>query len=513
MAPLCSSTLVSLLPAIVAATSYYISPSGADSNSGTSPASPWQSTAPANSATLSPGDAILFQGGVDHSFTAGLVISFGGLPSAPVLVSSYGSQAPARIHVDGSITAAVTIYNTGGVEVANISVIGTTTPTWASKYAGIVLYVDKSLSGPPFDYVYVHDVTSSGFHDGVIMGATGCQGFTNVLFERVVVTGNSMTGLSSYSNTAVPCLAHSNIVVQDSTAYNNSGDPTYTSNWSGSGIVLGSVDGALITRCVAHDNGYLNAHNGGGPVGIWAWNSNNVTISHCVSYHNQNGPQHSDDGGGFDLDGGCTNSVVEYCLSFENQGPGFLICQFSGSLLPTSNNTVRYSVSFHDGLQCANGATGLDFYTPNTMPSSWAYGNTWLSNVSDGHTAVVRSISSGLTPTLISGNVLITAGAAPLIGFDSAAQAAGVNFSGNAYWSTADSPSYEWLGQSYTSLAAWRAASGEEETASGAATGTDADPGLNVTSSFFQTCVQWDAAYPAVPNSPMLDAVRGFAGC
>src|SRR5262249_5041856 len=44
-------------------TTYYVSPSGSDSNPGTSPASAWRTVSRVNRADLSPGDAVLFQGG------------------------------------------------------------------------------------------------------------------------------------------------------------------------------------------------------------------------------------------------------------------------------------------------------------------------------------------------------------------------------------------------------------------------------------------------------------------
>ena len=76
-----------------------------------------------------------------------------------------------------------------------------------------------------------------------------------------------------------------------------------------------------------------------------------------------------------------------------------------------------------------------------------------------------------------------------------------------------DSPSgaqtFTWANTTYASLSAFRAATGRE------AHGTDADPRLEAHTPFFRACLAaWrDGVYPALPNSPALDAVRAFGGC
>lgn len=494
------------------AASYYISPQGSDANSGTSAAAPWLTTKNVDALTLSAGDQVLFLGGADHT-PGQLTLSSGGSPSQPVLIAAYGGGgAAARLHVDASKNAAVSIVNSGGFEIANISVYGNASAAHAA-YNGIDVESTTTGSGPRFGGLYIHDVLAANFLNGVSIGAAGCQGFEHVLLQRVTVTGNLITGMQSYGAYVSSCFSHADIVVEDCIAYDNPGDVTRTSGWSGSGIVLSGADGAVITRSVAYGNGFANGHVGGGPVGIWGWDINNLTISHCVSYRNGNGPAHSNDGGGFDLDGGATNSVIEYSLSFENAGPGFLICQFGDNVRDTVNNTVRFSVSLRDGLRSANGATGVNTYTPTTLASTRVYGNTVVGNASDGATAPFRSNSAGVTDFLLTSNAFIAVGSAPIVGA-AAGNAAGFNFSGNAYWSVTGAAGYDWDGSTYASLAAWRSGSGEEREADGSPTGMDANPGLNYTSTFFQTCVQWNAVvYPSVPNSPALDALRGFSGC
>ncbi len=49
---------------------------------------------------------------------------------------------------------------------------------------------------------------------------------------------------------------HKNVSVQQCIAYNNTGNPTYTENHTGDGIILGMVDGGEIIESVAYNNGY-----------------------------------------------------------------------------------------------------------------------------------------------------------------------------------------------------------------------------------------------------------------
>lgn len=74
------------------ADSYYVSPSGSDSNSGTSPRAPWKTIARVNSAGLGPGDTVYFERAGLWRET--LAPSAGGVPGAPVTFTAYGTGAP-----------------------------------------------------------------------------------------------------------------------------------------------------------------------------------------------------------------------------------------------------------------------------------------------------------------------------------------------------------------------------------------------------------------------------------
>ncbi len=72
-------------------TVYYVSPTGNDANSGTSPCAPWQSMTKVDSAGLGPGDTVAFQGG--QTFTAPLSphSNESGTRSQPLTFTSYGT--------------------------------------------------------------------------------------------------------------------------------------------------------------------------------------------------------------------------------------------------------------------------------------------------------------------------------------------------------------------------------------------------------------------------------------
>lgn len=74
----------------ITGTTYYVSPSGSDSNSGTSPSSPWRTVKRVNYAGLRPGDGVLFQGGATFSDET-LMPGNSGSAGSPIVFGSYGS--------------------------------------------------------------------------------------------------------------------------------------------------------------------------------------------------------------------------------------------------------------------------------------------------------------------------------------------------------------------------------------------------------------------------------------
>jgi hypothetical protein len=117
---------------------------------------------------------------------------------------------------------------------------------------------------------------AAGFLYGFQIEAEGCRGFDGLSISNSTATRSLNSGIASMGPYALSCLPHTNMKVVDSKANYNQGDPNVTQGWSGSGIVLSGVDGALISRCEASFNGHSNGHQGGGPVGIWYWNANNA---------------------------------------------------------------------------------------------------------------------------------------------------------------------------------------------------------------------------------------------
>ena len=136
-------------------------------------------------------------------------------------------------------------------------------------------------------------------------------------------------------------------------------------NHSGNGILIGGVTNGLIEYCEAMNNGWDMPRDGNGPVGIWAYQSDSITIQYCYSHHNKTSTK-GKDGGGFDFDGGITNSVMQYNYSAHNEGAGYGIFQYAGATAWT-NNTIRYNTSYNDGSK--NGKCGILMWCdPSAIP-------------------------------------------------------------------------------------------------------------------------------------------------
>ncbi len=321
---------------------YYISPKGSDANAGTSPGAAWRSIAKANSHRYSPGDTLLLEGGYTHA--GGLYLHPGNFQGkgTPLVISSFGSG---RATIDADTSYGFYAHNVAGITIRGLNFKGSGPES--NDNHGILFYND--LPGHvKLAHVVVDEVEVIGFRkSGITVGAwNGNSGFEDVRITRAVVHDIGSEGINVFGefNQNKKGYAHRNVYVGHCHVYQVYGLPIPDKH-SGSGIVLSDVDGGTVEHSVVHSSGMGNTHCGG-PVGIWAWDANNITIQYNEAYHISAGS--GCDGGGFDLDGGVTNSVMQYNYSHDNEGAGFLIAQFEWAR-PMHNNVVRYNISENDG--------------------------------------------------------------------------------------------------------------------------------------------------------------------
>jgi hypothetical protein len=480
---------------------YYVSSSGNDANSGTSMASAWKTISKVNSMALPPGTIVLFEGGA--TFSGGLTFDSNDAGDAAnkVVISSYGTG---KAIISSGASRGFYAYNSYGFTLSNLVFQGAGMNV--NTTAGVFLYMDLmgnvKLPGITFKNVDVHDYGKTGIwlfaeHDNA--------GYKDVLLDNVHVYDVKENGIVAEGFTSASHMgwSHQNIIIKNTEVNNVPGfaDPSVH---RGSGIILSQVDNALIEKSVAHDNGAGNTHCGG-PGGIWAWDANNVTIQFCESYSNKSGT--GCDGLGFDLDGGITNSILQYNYSHDNDGAGYLLGQYDNAR-PWANNVVRYNISENDGRTNSGGITlfkgagttmsGLQIYN-NTVYTSPSAMNTGLAafGITDWHT--------GITGVEVYNNIFQSTGSVKLVNVPTGYDAV---FAGNLYWASGGTLKIVYHGTTYSTLAAWRTATGNEQSG-GIATGIIADPFLAAPGSggiLFPAATTQLNSYKITNSSPAADA-------
>ncbi len=435
----------------VAATTYYISANGDDAGAGTSTATAWRTIGRVNAGHYRPGDRLFFEGGQIFTGSVSLRADSQGTAEDPLVLGSYGT---ARATISSGKACGLYAYNAGGIEVRRLNFVGAGRLSNASS--GVVFYLDSAATH--LRHVVLDSLEVSGYRSsGISIGSwKGSSGYDDVRVAHCRFHDNGEAGLSSY---AEDLAAHHNWYVANCVAYNNSGRADVTTTHTGNGIVLGGLDGALVEYCEAYNNGWLNANPDGGPVGIWGWCCNNLVIQKCESHHNRSGTPR--DGGGFDLDGGCTNSILQYNYSHDNDGPGYLLAQYAGAP-PLTDVTIRYNISENDARRYDLASILLWSSGDNGgIQRAAIYNNTvFLSPPPSGsRPRAVYVSSAGMSQVTLRNNMLQTTGGLPVV---ESVTPAGVLFQGNCYWSTEGGLLMQWNGATFNSLAAWRAATGQE---------------------------------------------------
>jgi len=435
-------------------TVYYVSPSGRDSNSGTAPTAAWQTIAKVDATTFQPGDSVLFQGGSTFSGSITFGAASRGAAASPITVGSYGTG---RATISAANNSAVSVYDTSGFHITGLNIVG----SGSGVVDGISFYNDLA-GNVTLPYVHIDNVEVSHFGgNGITIGGWNANsGFGDIRVTDASLHDNGRSGLSTYAQNLY---VNTNVYVGHVRAYNNQGIPTYSSP-TGNGIVLGSVAGGTIERCVAYNNGVQ----GTAGAGIWTYDSTNVTIQYNESYGNHTAT--ATDGDGFDLDQNVTNSVMQYNYSHGNDGSGYLYSE-SGNV--NSGNTVRYNISENDGRANNYGA----IYVWGGVHNADIYNNTVFVGPSAGTTPrAIQVYGWSGSGVHIRDNIVEVTGGVPLVDVNSSG-GAGLLLQGNDYYAADGNARFLWSGATYIDVASWRAATGQE-TVGGSAVGLSSNPAL-----------------------------------
>lgn len=190
---LCCSVFTTLV-LTARATSYYVSASGNDSNTGTSEAAPWKSISRVNSIQFSPGDNLYFRGGDTFYGSIYLDNSDGNNPAAIFTISSYGNG---RATINAGNSYGIFGYNTSGIRIEKLVLTGSGMNT--NNQDGLGFYADLPgdvrLGGLSF-----HDIEVKNFgKTGVKIGSwNGNTGYDNLLLDGLVVHDNLWDGILVY---------------------------------------------------------------------------------------------------------------------------------------------------------------------------------------------------------------------------------------------------------------------------------------------------------------------------
>jgi parallel beta-helix repeat protein len=427
---------------------YYVKPTGSDAADGLTIGTAWQTVGKVNGATFNPGDSVLFEGG--QTFTGTTLTP----PSAGTSgnLITFGSYGGGRATINAATPdLGVFIWQKGGIRLENLIIVGD-----GANGSGVFLMNDEA-GDTKKDAVQVYNCDISGFSNGLLIGGeAGTSGFTNVLIDSCDVHGNAREGIFAYGIGGL--YANADITVTNCTAYDN----------GFSGILLSSTDGGLVEFCEAYGNGALNADAGGGSVGIWCYNARDVVIQHCESHHNETGNL---DGGGFDIDGGCTDCVIRWCYTHDNAGPGVLVCTFSGST-PVVGALVYGNISQNDGQ--TSGTVGAFIVVDNSADvEAYIYNNTIYGDGSRPLLVIIDSDGTAITGA-VANNILYRDGTNKFVETYTYNPTL-IELRGNDYFGTGSSTLVTWNNTNHSTLAAWRAATGQE-TESAANTSLAVDP-------------------------------------
>jgi hypothetical protein len=333
---------------------YYIdSQKGKDTNTGTRN-KPFNSVEQINVQKFKAGQSVLLAGGQVYEGTI-LFRNLKGTKKKPIVVGSYGKG---RATVQGGNANAIQADSCAWIQVKDLILTGSGRLN-GNKGSGIELRNTQNC--------LVDNLEASGF----LWSGVKAVGGKNLRITNVYSHDNGFSGINVESDgqdagglEGSGGKTFRNLYIAHCVTENNPGCPEVKDNHSGNGILIGGVTRGTIEYCEAMNNGWDMPREGNGPVGIWAYQCDSVTIQYCYAHDNKTSAK-GKDGGGFDFDGGMTNSVMQFNFSANNEGAGYGLFQYYGASV-WRNNIVRNNISYNDGRK--NGEAGFLMWISEGSP-------------------------------------------------------------------------------------------------------------------------------------------------
>lgn len=462
------------------ATNYYIGINGDDNNSGTSPQQAWRNISKVSKTQFRAADSILFEGGQAFFGSIQFDSNDNGTLKNPITICSYGRE---RAIISSGQAHGLHAHNCEGLVVKDLIFIGAGREI-KTDFSGIYFTKD-GLPEKHLSFFRIDNVDVSGYRNGGIFfkgGNDTDKGFKDIRITNSTLHDNGDKGIciwTSYNTlTRANWWPHEDVYIANCKSYNNSGNAGQKGH-TGNGIVISQINKGVIEYCQAYNNGWLcDDPKSGGPIGIWTWDSKDITIQFCESHHNKS--NNKKDGGGFDIDGGCVNCIIQYNYSHDNHAAGYGIYQFDKAR-EFKDNIVRYNISENDGLVGSYGA--VTFWATNSsggIQNTLVHNNTLYVLPDTGGPGIVDYPADGSGKTYVHNtkvynNIFATVPAKKVV--DIAIPSGEWTFNGNCYWTYGDNIKIAWEKNIYTNLEDWRNKT-NQEMLNGEPTGFEADPKL-----------------------------------
>lgn len=453
-------------------TQYYVASNGSDAANGLTTGTPWQTIAKVNGTTFAAGDTISFRGG-DTFSDATLTPGQSGTSGHPITFNSYGTG---RATIVAPATSdSIYLHNLSYITVDGFILDGS---AHADTYAGVDLYWDvpgtyhgiiiQNVLASNFGWYGITSYCESGaVIDGLETGSCKCNA-NGAIGEGA---GGIHVEAADYGTQVSGTYSVKNFYAHDCVCYDNAGNSSFTTNWSGGGILVGQCDVGLILNCVTYNNGANNGSTDVGGQGIGAYDSRAVIFRSCKSYGNKNGAA-SVDGNGFGIDGGCTNCGIDDCYSYGNDGAGFnAYCYADPGFITQCTGYIRWCISEGDALGTTIQGGLFTGSASGVTTAVDLYNNTVIAAAGSG--ACFGVYKGGTVTGNIANNIFDSVGGVKFIQTN-ATNPTGLSLRGNDYWNTG-AFHILWNSVDYTTLASWQTATSQEKIA-GSSVALAADP-------------------------------------